>query len=78
MTKYKVNIDERTQLRDFVDIAETFPEDTLRLTDGNDMCVNAKSILGVICAFEWDNIYVYSTNESENDKVENAFASFIS
>lgn len=63
--KARIRLETITDIGNFVlaVATATTPTDTVYVTDGNKMCVNAKSFLGLIHAREFSKIYV----ESEKD-----------
>ena len=63
--KARIRLETITDIGNFVVAVEmaTSSTDKVYVTDGNRMCVNAKSFLGLIHAREFDRIYV----ESEKD-----------
>ncbi len=60
--KYKIELVTFKDINDFVKIAEKH-DFKIKLTDGDDFCVNAKSLMGAMATVEWDNLYC----ESEKD-----------
>ena len=63
--RHKIILDTLTDIANFVVAIETATNknDKIYVTDGDRMCVNAKSFLGLVHAREFDKIYV----ESEKD-----------
>ena len=60
--KYKIELVTFKDINDFVKVAESH-DFKIKLTDGDDFCVNAKSLMGAMATVEWDNLYC----ESEKD-----------
>jgi hypothetical protein len=60
--KVKVNIDTMSKIQLFVSIC-TRLGGNIKLTDGQDYCVNARSLLGILATADWSEVYV----ESEED-----------
>lgn len=60
--KVKLNLDKRTDIIKFVDICSQV-NGKIHLTDGNDFTVNAKSLLGVLCTFEWSEVWCVSDED---------------
>jgi hypothetical protein len=60
--KVKINIDTMSKIQAFVNIC-TQLGGKIKLTDGQDYCTSAKSLLGVISTIDWSEVYV----ESEED-----------
>ena len=60
--KYKIDLITFKDISDFVKIVEPYTF-KVKLTDGDDFCVNAKSLMGAMATVEWDNLFC----ESEND-----------
>lgn len=56
MKRYKIALDTMTDINKFVKFANSV-DANIKLTDGKDYAVNGKSLLGVICSMEWDNIF---------------------
>lgn len=63
--KVRINLDTKTSAAKLVEIASTLGEkEQAFLTDGNNMRVSAKSLLGAVCAqFDFNEIWL----ETEND-----------
>jgi hypothetical protein len=53
---YKVRLDTLTDVNEFVNIAASIPE-KVTITDGAGLTVNAKSVLGVLHAMEFETLY---------------------
>ena len=60
--KYKIELVTFKDINDFVKIVEKY-DFRVKLTDGDDFCVNAKSVMGAMATVEWDELYC----ESEKD-----------
>ena len=60
--KVKIALDTLTNVSEFVKTVSKL-DGKITITDGNGMCVNAKSIIGVLHALEFDELWC----ESEND-----------
>lgn len=60
--RVKINIDTMTKVRAFVNICIKLGG-KIKLVDGQDYCVNAKSLLGILATADWSEVYV----ESEED-----------
>lgn len=60
--KVKLNLDKRTDIMKFVDICSKY-QGKILLTDGNDFTVSAKSLLGVLCTFEWSEVWCVSEED---------------
>ena len=60
--KNRIRLDTHTDAMRFAQIASTLAG-KIKITDGDGHCVNAKSVLGMLYALEFDNLWV----ESEND-----------
>ena len=56
--KAKIRLDTMSEIKTFVDIVSTV-KDKVYLTDEDGHCVSAKSIMGVLYSFEWNNIYCH-------------------
>ena len=70
MNKIKVIIDTQTDVTEFVNIANSFPETTqIFLEDGTGFRADAKSLMGVMYGrFEFKNLYVISDDDTINSK----------
>lgn len=66
MPKYemKIRLDTMREIQDFVNVAQTVPGRAL-IKDGNGLCVNAKSLLGVMASMEFDQL-ILCTDEFVN------------
>lgn len=60
--KVKVRIDTLSDIRRFVNAVSGVGYDVY-LTDGNNLTVNAKSILGAVYTMEWSNVYCTCEND---------------
>ena len=60
--KLKIRLETMTDVMKFQEIVSKVKE-PVKLIDGNDYCVNAKSILGAITALEWSDLYVVSEKD---------------
>ena len=69
--KVKIRLETLSDVHRFVKIATAHSGD-IHITDGNDLRVSAKSLLGTIYAMEFDNIWC----ESEED-IYHAIEKFI-
>ena len=58
----KINIDTMSKVHAFVDICIKLGG-KIKLTDGQDYCVNAKSLLGILATADWSEAYI----DSEED-----------
>lgn len=65
-TRYAIELTTLTDVREFCEIASSFPSDTIQLTDGN-YTINAKSILGVMYALEWNELWLVSDRPVYNE-----------
>lgn len=63
MYKIKIRLDTQTQVREFVDTANTI-QGEVSLIDNANHRVNAKSILGCLYSLEFDEIYVISDDKN--------------
>lgn len=63
--KAKIRLDTITDIANFVLIVETNTtrDERVYVTDGDRMCVNAKSFLGLVHAREFTHIYVESDKD---------------
>ena len=72
MEKYKVELVTLTDVKNFTEIASNQSEDIqIQLTDGNYL-INARSILGVMYALEWNNLWLIAS-----EPVYDAFKNYI-
>ena len=68
MNRIKVILDTQSDIREFVNIANTISEDVY-LEDGTGLRVNGKSLLGVMYGTdEFTNLYVMSDNYNISSK----------
>ena len=58
----KVNLDTMKSINDFVSICSKL-DCKVNLVDGNDYCVSAKSLLGVISTMDWSQVFVESDKD---------------
>lgn len=64
--KYQIELVTIKDIKDFVENISKVKGKVL-LVDGNGMCVNAKSIVGVVAALEWSSLYVVSECEIQSE-----------
>ena len=70
--KYKIELVTLTDIKTFTEIASSQAEDIqIQLTDGN-YIINARSILGVMYALEWNNLWLIAS-----EPVYDAFKNYI-
>ena len=62
MFKTKIELVGMSDINKFISITTKLPG-SIKLTDGGNYSVNAKSLLGALASMEWDELYC----ESEND-----------
>jgi len=64
MGKVRIELDTLTDIREFVDIVSD-PEikGSVKLTDGNEYVINAKSLLAAMCTVEWGDLYCVSDED---------------
>ena len=62
MMRVKLNLDTMTDVVKFVNITSQFPF-SVKIKDAGDICVNAKSLMGVLYSLEFSEIWC----ESEQD-----------
>ena len=62
MFKTKIELVGMSDINKFIAITTKLPG-SIKLTDGENYSVNAKSLLGALASMEWDELYC----ESEND-----------
>lgn len=55
--KAKINIDTLSSINKFVSICSTLDYD-IRLIDGEQYCVSAKSLIGAVATMDWSDVYV--------------------
>lgn len=68
----RVKLDTVKDIREFTEIVSNFTQ-KISLTDGEEMRVNAKSLIGAMYTTEWDNVYC----ESKED-ISRSISKFIS
>ena len=72
MERYKIELVTLTDVKTFTEIASNQSEDIqIQLTDGN-YIINARSILGVMYALEWNNLWLIAS-----EPVYDAFKNYI-
>ena len=54
--RVKIRLDTLSDVNKFVEVVSRFDE-KVELVDDEGHCVSAKSILGALCSFEWNEIY---------------------
>jgi len=54
--KVKIRLDTLSDIRGFIESVDGIA-DEVRLTDGNNLTVSAKSLLGVMYTMEWREVY---------------------
>ena len=62
MYKTKIELVGMSDINKFISITTKLPG-VIKLTDGDNYSVSAKSLLGALASMEWDELYC----ESEND-----------
>ena len=72
MVRLKIRLDTQSQIREFVEIANTIPE-KVYLEDNDNHRVNAKSFLGCLYSIEFEEVFV----ASECENLSNKFFKFI-
>ena len=72
MCKYRIRLDTYSQIRDFVSIAEKLPYDVHIENRRGTKRGNAKTLLNVISAMDYDKIYILS-----NHNIYTPFRDFI-
>lgn len=60
MHKYKIELVTLNDMQSFVKVVSALPG-KISLVDGNDFCVNAKSLLGAMATIEWNELYCVSS-----------------
>ena len=55
--KAKINIDTLSSINKFVAICSALSYD-IKLIDGEQYCVSAKSLIGAVATMDWSNVYV--------------------
>lgn len=62
MTKFKIELVGLEDCKLLVDNIEKSGKSAV-LTDGNNYCVSAKSLLGALASLEWDELYIQSKDD---------------
>ena len=75
MKRYKINLVTMTDIQKFIQIADSFPKDCLRVVDNEGQEVSAQSMLGMLYSLEWKNTYLYS--KKEDSSVYDKFSEFV-
>ena len=65
MKKYKIVLDTVTAVNRFVGIANSIPNAVITVTDNNGLRVNAKSLMGMLYALEFEELWCESESEAE-------------
>lgn len=60
--KAKINIDTLGKINSFVSICSKFDCD-IRLIDGAEYCVSAKSLIGAVATMDWTEVFVVSDED---------------
>ena len=64
MGKVRIELDTLTDIREFVDIvSDPSIEGSIKLTDGSNYTVNARSLLAAMCTVEWSELYCVSDED---------------
>lgn len=63
MKKYKIILDTVSDVNKFVSIANEFLNSTITVTDNNGLRVNAKSLMGMLYALEFEELWCESDTE---------------
>jgi len=63
MKKYKIVLDTVSDVNKFVSIANSFLNSTITVTDNNGLRVNAKSLMGMLYALEFEELWCESDTE---------------
>lgn len=63
MKKYKIVLDTVSDVNKFVSIANSFFNSTITVTDNNGLRVNAKSLMGMLYALEFEELWCESDTE---------------
>ena len=58
----KINIDTLGKINSFVSICSKF-DCNIRLIDGADYCVSAKSVIGAVATMDWTEVFVVSDED---------------
>lgn len=61
MHKVKISLNTQSDIKQFVKLAQSIPEEVC-LIDNANHCVNAKSIIGCLYSIEFDETFVVSDN----------------
>ncbi|MBQ0101970.1 MAG: hypothetical protein KBT31_04155 [Firmicutes bacterium] len=61
--KVKIRLDTMKDIQNFVKITISSGAERIVVTDGNGMVVNAKSVLGMMYAMEFDELYCESDKD---------------
>ena len=69
MYKIKITLDTQTQVREFVEIANTI-QGEVSLIDNANHCVSAKSIVGCLYSLEFDEVYVIGDDDNISTKFD--------
>lgn len=56
--KVRIRLDTLSDINDFVEAA-SLTEERVELSDNDGHCVSAKSILGAMYSFEWNEVYCF-------------------
>lgn len=54
--RVKINLDTMSSIKKFVEVVSRI-DDKVTLCDDTGHCIDAKSLLGVICSLEWGTVY---------------------
>lgn len=63
MKKYKIVLDTVSDVNKFVSIANEFLNSIITVTDNNGLRVNAKSLMGMLYALEFEELWCESDTE---------------
>jgi len=63
MKKYKIVLDTVSDVNKFVSIVNEFLNSTITVTDNNGLRVNAKSLMGMLYALEFEELWCESDTE---------------
>lgn len=61
--KYKIRLDTSTDVAKFVALTTSIQNAEITVTDGKGMCVNARSLLGMLYALEFTELWCNSNVE---------------
>ena len=75
MKRYKIGLETMSDVQTFIQLAQQFPKDSLRVADSEGHEVSAQSMLGMLYSLEWKDTFLYSKDEDAS--VYDAFASFV-